>query len=103
MTGHHGTNGGNGSDGRDPYAALDFPCRFEIKVMGKPSNRFTALVSNVFSRHLAQDDDLLQVLEKHSRNARYVSLTYIIRARSKDQIRAIYQDLYHCDAVVMTL
>lgn len=71
--------------------------------MGKPSNRFRALVGNVFTRHLEHEDDLLQILEKHSRNARYVSLTYIIRARGKDQIRAIYEDLYHCDAVVMTL
>lgn len=71
--------------------------------MGKPSNRFRALVGNVFTRHLEHEDDLLQILEKHSRNARYVSLTYIIRARGKDQIRAIYEDLYYCDAVVMTL
>lgn len=71
--------------------------------MGKPSNRFRALVGNVFTRHLEHDEDLLQILEKHSRNARYVSLTYIIRARGKEQIRAIYQDLYNCDAVVMTL
>lgn len=71
--------------------------------MGKPSNRFRALVGNIFSQHLEHDEDLLQILEKHSRNARYVSLTYIIRARCKQQIRAIYQDLYHCDAVLMTL
>jgi len=71
--------------------------------MGRPSNRFRALVGNVLSRHLEHQDDLLQVLEKHSRNARYVSMTYIIRARGRQQIRAIYRDLYHCDAVVMAL
>lgn len=71
--------------------------------MGEPSNRFRALVGNVFTRHLEHDEDLLQILEKHSRNARYVSLTYIIRARGKQQIHAIYRDLYDCDAVMMTL
>jgi len=71
--------------------------------MGKPSNRFRALVGHVFTRHLDHQDDLLQVVEKHSRHGRYVSLTYIFRARGKAQIRAIYQDLHDCEAVVMTL
>jgi len=96
--------GGNGHTPRgDPYDNLAFPCRFEVKVMGRPSNRFSALVGEVFSRHLAYRDDLLQVLEKFSRNGRYVSFTYIIRARSKEQLRAIYLDLSRCDGVVMTL
>lgn len=103
MTGPDALNGGNGSDSRDPYDALDFPCRFEIKVMGRPSNRFRALVGNVFTEHLHHSGDLLQVLEKHSRNGRYVSMTYIIWARCKEQIRAIYVDLSQCESVLMTL
>jgi uncharacterized protein len=98
-----GNNGGNGSDSHDPYDALDFPCRFEIKVMGRPSNRFRALVAGIFTRHLDHSEDLLQVLEKHSRNGRYVSMTYVIRARCKEQIRGIYVELSKCDSVVMTL
>lgn len=97
------SNGGNGADGVDPYEALDFPCRFEIKVMGRPSNRFSALVGEVFSRHLEYREDLLQVTEKYSRNGRYVSVTYAIQARTKEQIRAIYLDLSSCNAVLMTL
>lgn len=97
------TNGGNGSDSADPYDVLDFPCRFEIKVMGRPSNRFRALVGKIFTQHLNTSEDLLQILEKHSRNGRYVSMTYIIWARYKEQIRGIYVDLSRCDGVVMTL
>lgn len=103
MAGARKTNGGNGGDVQDPYDALDFPCRFEIKVMGRPSNRFRALVGRVFTQHLDKSEDLLQVLEKHSRNGRYVSMTYIIWARCKEQIRAIYQDLSRCESVLMTL
>lgn len=103
MSGSDGTNGGNGSGDYDPYDALAFPCRFEVKVMGKSSNRFNALVASVFTRHLEHRDDLLQVLEKHSRRGRYVSLTYIIMARNKEQLRAIYLDLSRCDVVLMTL
>lgn len=96
------TNGGNGGT-PDPYAALAFPCRFEIKVMGEPSNRFRALVSRIFTEHLDNSEDLLQVLERHSRHGRYVSMTYIIWARRDTQIRAIYQGLSRCESVLMTL
>jgi len=103
LGGSNGAKRGNGSDSQDPYDALDFPCRFEIKVMGRPSNRFRAMVGRVFTQHLDKSEDLLQVLEKHSRNGRYVSMTYIIWARYKEQIRAIYVDLSRCESVLMTL
>lgn len=103
----NGANGGNGSGNgagaHDPYDGLEFPCRFEIKVMGRPTNRFNALVGRIFTRHLEYREDLLQVLEKYSRGGRYVSVTYIIRARYKEQLRAIYQDLSQCEGVLMTL
>lgn len=103
MTGLEKSNGGNGTGTHDPYDALEFPCRFEIKVMGRPSNRFSALVAGIFTRHLDERDDLLQVLEKYSRRGRYVSVTYVIRARRKEQLRAIYRELSRCDPVLMTL
>lgn len=103
MAGPGKTNGGNGGDWHDPYDALEFPCRFEIKVMGRPSNRFRALVGKILTEHLRDSEDLLQVLEKQSRNGRYISMTCIIWARCKEQIRAIYVDLSRCEAVLMTL
>lgn len=102
MTVPRRTNGGGEPSG-DPYDSLEFPCRFEIKVMGRPSNRFSALVAAIFTRHLEEREDLLQVLEKYSRRGRYVSVTYIIRARHKEQLRAIYLELSRCDMVLMTL
>ena len=95
-------NKGNGTDPEDPYDLIDFPCRFEIKVMGKQSNRFNALVGEIIGRHL-RENELLNVMEKPSRARRYISLTYIIKARNKRQIRAIYLDLSKCPEVLMTL
>ena len=97
-----GNGKGNGEQPHDPYDMLDFPCRFEIKVMGQSSNRFSALVESIVNRHL-RHDELLNVMEKFSRGKRYVSLTYIIKARNKEQIRAIYFDLSKCPEVLMTL
>ena len=71
--------------------------------MGRPSNRFSARVAAIFTRHLQEREDLLQVLEKYSRRGRYVSVTYIIRARHKEQLRAIYLELSRCELVLMIL
>lgn len=111
MTGkNNGSNGsgGNGSSGPypatelDPFDALEYPCRFEIKAMGKAENRFSALVQNIVTSHI-QAEDLLHSQSRPSRHGRYVSITCIIMAHSKEQIRAIYADLATCPEVLMTL
>lgn len=101
----NGTNGdrapGNGEE-YDPFDALEYPCRFEIKAMGRDDNRFNALVQGIVSRHIGEND-LLNVKARPSREGRYVSITVIIRAGSKEQIRAIYAALADCPEVLMTL
>ena len=100
----NGRNGNGNGDGAvyDPFDALDYPCRFEIKAMGKLSNRFNALVQNIVCRHI-QQEDMLHSQMRPSRYGNYVSITCIIRAHSKEQIRAIYGDLATCPEVLMTL
>lgn len=101
----NGSNGGrdpsNGS-GYDPFDALDYPCRFEIKAMGRDDNRFSALVQGIVTRHI-QQEDLLNSKSRSSKGGKYVSITVIIRASNKEQIRAIYADLSGCPEVLMTL
>ena len=99
-----GNGRGNGSDGSDydPFDYIDYPCRFEIKAMGEHNSRFAALVQNIVSKHTSKED-LLAARTRPSRHGKYVSVTCIIRARNKDQIRAIYADLYACPDVLMTL
>ena len=101
-------NGGNGQHlddslrDYDPFDALEYPCRFEIKAMGKHSNRFNALVQSIVSKHIGQDD-LLHSQTRPSRHRKYVAITCSIRAQNKEQIRAIYKDLAACPEVLMTL
>jgi len=97
-----GDRGGNGGDPYDPFDHLDYPCRFEIKAMGRQSSRFWALVHSIVSKH-APGEDLLASQTRASRQGKYVSVTCIIRARNKLQIRAIYADLAACPDVLMTL
>ena len=70
--------------------------------MGKLSNRFNALVQGIVSRHIEQDD-LLHSQTRPSRFGKYVAITCIIRAKNKEQIRAIYFDLAACPEVLLTL
>lgn len=102
-----GGNGGNGKhatsdNSHDPFDALDYPCRFEIKAMGRHSNRFNALVQSIVCRHIEQED-LLHSKTRPSRFGKYIAITCIIRAKSKEQIRAIYVELAACPEVLMTL
>lgn len=100
--GGNGANAGNGGADHDPFDWLDFPCRFEIKAMGRRSKRFEALVQNIVSRHVA-GEDLLLSQSRRSRRGNYVSVTCVINAQSKDQVRAIYADLAACPDVLVTL
>lgn len=70
--------------------------------MGRHSSRFAALVQSIVTRHI-EKDDLLLAQERTSRRGNYLSVTCIIRARDKVQIRAIYAELAACPDVLMTL
>lgn len=90
-----------GGNGRHP-GGLEFPCRYEIKAMGRAGARFDALVLAIVSRHV-DADELLGVQSRNSRHGNYVSLTCIIRARSRDQLDSIYGELGACPEVLMAL
>ncbi len=81
---------------------LTFPCRYEIKVMGRDSVRFDALVQGIVSRHIGRHD-MLAAKRRLSRTGKYVSLTCIIRAHSREQLDMIYAALQECGDVLMTL
>ncbi len=95
-------NGGNGSGRIEALDFLEYPCRFEIKAMGKHNVRFNALVQGIVSRHV-DPENLLLSQTRLSRHGKYASVTCIIRATSKRQIHAIYADLADCPEVLMTL
>lgn len=97
-----GTGNGHGNGGAHAEGLLKFPCRFEIKAMGRYSVRFEALVHAIISRHIGRDD-LLAAMRKLSRNGNYLSVTCIIHATSREQLDAIYADLTACPEVLMAL
>lgn len=81
---------------------LEFPCRFPIKVMGHASESFETEVAEVMARHVPEEDrEDLTTLDSSA--GRFVSITLVIRARSRQQLDDLYRELNGLDSVLMTL
>ena len=81
---------------------LQFPCDFPIKAMGQTDADFPDLIAGIVSRH-APDLDLTTLRVQSSRNGRYQSITLIIRARNREQLDALYQELSGHERVLFAL
>lgn len=83
-------------------SALDFPCRFPIKLMGRHTADFRDLARALVERHAGPvGDEAIQA--SLSRNQRFVSITITITASSQAQLDAIYQDVSDHEDVLMAL
>ena len=83
-------------------SALQFPCNFPIKAMGKAEEGFDALVVSIVRRH-APDIGEGAVAARASAGGKYLSVTVSIEARSREQLDAIYRDLVACEQVLYAL
>jgi uncharacterized protein len=83
-------------------SALAFPCDFPIKVMGRKEPRFTQTVMEIVLRHVP--DFRPETIEmRPSKQGKYLSVTCIVRASSREQLDALYQELCDHPSVVMVL
>jgi putative lipoic acid-binding regulatory protein len=81
---------------------LAFPCDFPIKVMGRKQPRFVQAVTGIVRKH-APDFDAATVEMRPSRQGKYLSVTCVVRATSRQQLDALYQELCDHPDVVMVL
>ncbi len=81
---------------------LAFPCDFPIKVMGRKAPGFAQAMTDIVRRH-APDFDPATVEMRPSRQGRYLSITCVVRAISREQLDALYQELCDHPWVVMVL
>ena len=86
----------------EPKPLLTFPCEFPIKVVGRREDGFAQAIAEVAMRH-APDFRPETLGMRTSRNGRYLSLTVTIRARSREQLDALYQELSKHPGVMMVL
>lgn len=88
--------------GDNKELALEFPCAFPIKVVGKTDAAFEAQVCAIALRN-DPEFSTEKVSHNQSRTGKYSSVTLGITATSKDQLNAIYSDLKSCELVLWAL
>lgn len=81
---------------------LEFPCKFPVKAMGRGTDGFEALVTNIILAH-AEIYVGEPVKINPSGSGKFISVTVTIEARSKTQLDKIYQDLTDCEQVLVAL
>lgn len=81
---------------------LDYPCDFPIKILGHTRAGFAQAVLEVVQRH-APDFDASTLGMKASKHGRYLSVTCVVRATSREQLDALYRELCDHPMVVMVL
>ncbi len=79
---------------------IEYPCDFPIKVMGLSQPGFAQAIIEVVLRHDPTfSADSMEM--RSSKAARYLSLTCTVRATSRVQLDALYQEL--CDHTMVTM
>jgi uncharacterized protein len=81
---------------------LQFPTDYPIKVVGRPSDEFRARVHAIMLRHVPTLDTN-KMSERLSENGNFLSISYMIRAESREQIVALANDLKACEGALMIL
>ena len=81
---------------------LEFPCRYEIKAMGRCDTLFETRVHDIVSRHL-DGVPIVHTETRESSAGRYLAVTCTIKAISRDQLDSIYLDLHSEVDIMVTL
>ncbi|MCC5858675.1 MAG: DUF493 domain-containing protein [Ectothiorhodospiraceae bacterium] len=83
-------------------SAIEFPCDFPIKVMGRADPDFVLRVVEIVRQHVP-DLDEQRVKTAASRRGNFVSVTVTVVATSQEQLDRVYLALNADAQVVMTL
>ncbi len=81
---------------------IAYPCDFPIKVLGKTQKGFAQAVLEVVRTH-APDFDGSTMQMRTSKQGRYLSVTCVVRAISREQLDGLYRALCDHPMVVMVL
>ena len=87
---------------QEPPSLIEYPCDFPIKIMGKTQAGFAQTILGIVQAH-APDFDGSTMEMKSSKGGKYLSVTCTIRATSREQLDALYQQLCDHPMVVMVL
>lgn len=80
---------------------FQFPCDYQIKAMGQDDGDFRNTVIEIIGRHCEIDPD--RVTCRSSANGKYLSVSVIIEAHSREHLNTIYDALTADEKVLMRL
>jgi putative lipoic acid-binding regulatory protein len=81
---------------------IEYPCEFPIKILGPTQAGFAQTMLEIVQRH-APDFDGNTLSMKASKRGKYLSVTCVIRATSREQLDRLYRELCDHPMVVMVL
>ncbi|MDH3763863.1 MAG: DUF493 domain-containing protein [Gammaproteobacteria bacterium] len=88
--------------GETGLGLIEYPSRFPLKVFGSHSDEFESVVLELVRARCPQAEHI-DVRRRSSKGGKYLALTLTFTVYSQKQLEEIYQDLYDCEHVVMTL
>ena len=80
---------------------IEFPCDYEIRIMGHSAPDFRDVCVDIIHRHAADFDGTCRV--KPSRAGTFESVMVKIVATGEEQLKAIYEDLKATGRVKMVI
>ncbi len=83
-------------------ALIEYPSKFPLKVLGRHDSDFENVVLELIRARCPQAEHI-DVRRRSSSGGKYLALTLTFTVYSQAQLEDIYQDLYDCDQVVMSL
>jgi len=86
----------------EPESLLKFPTDYPIKVVGRPSPEFRARIHAVVIKHVP-NVETDRISERLSENGNFLSISYMIRAESREQVTALATDLSASEGVLMVI
>jgi hypothetical protein len=87
---------------KDKASPLQFPCRIDVKAMGKHENEFVDVVLEIVQRHVP-DVTREAVTTRLSSAGNYISVSVAVRAQSREQMDALYRELSAHERVSVAL
>ena len=81
---------------------IEYPTDFPLKIVGTTQPGYAQAILAIVKRHAPDFDDATMAM-KTSKKGKYLSVTCVIRATSREQLDALYQELCDHPRVVMVL
>ena len=86
----------------DGQSLIEYPTDFPIKVMGRREPRLVHTIVEIVRRHAPEFDPATVEMRTSKKNS-YLSVTCTVRATSREQLDALYQELCDHSSVVLVL